>query len=348
MSDLISVRPSVRSKLWAQALAVVLIATAAQAHAASGGKTVATVEGEIITLDEVENSLSAKLAALTEQIYQLKRQGLDALIAEKLLAKEAQQRGMTVDALLDSEVVSRVPMITPGEIEAFYQTNESRLPTHDPAIRERIRAHLYNQKLLAHKEAFVGQLRNKFDVKTFLDAPPAYRAPLTIDSAPFKGAVDAPIVIVKFEDFHCPFCKESQRTLEELLGRYPGKIKVVHKDFPIDDLHPGARQAHWAARCAGEQGKFWPYHDELYRNAPRTAPADLKKYAEVTGLNADAFEACLSGKKFAAAVQADIDEGVRAGVTGTPAFFVNGRLIPGAQPLERFVAVIDEEIARRR
>ena len=160
-------------------------------------------------------------------------------------------------------------------------------------------------------------------------------------------AGDAQVVIVEFEDFHCPFCKESQRTLDELMARYPETIKLVHKDFPIDELHPGARQAHLAGRCAMTQGKFWPYHDQLFGHAPHAAPEDLKKYADAAGLNLAAFESCMTANKFAAAVQADIDEGVRAGVTGTPAFFINGRLIAGAQPLERFVAVIEEEIAQR-
>lgn len=175
-----------------------------------------------------------------------------------------------------------------------------------------------------------------------------YRAPLVIEGAPFKGRADAQVVIVEFEDFHCPFCKESQRTMDELMARYPETIKIVHKDFPIDEIHPGARRAHLAGRCANIQGKFWPYHDELFAHAPHAAPEDLKKYADAAGLNLAAFESCMTANKFAAAVQADIDEGVRAGVTGTPAFFINGRLIAGAQPLERFIAVIDEEIAGGR
>lgn len=313
-----------------------------------GSRPVATVDDEIITLADVENSLSAKLAALNEQIYQLQRQRIDALIAERLLTKEAKRRGVTVETLLVAEVASKVPAITPGEVDAFYQANEKQLPKDEPALRERIQAHLYNQKLLAQREALVGQLRAKAKIKILFDAPPVYRAPLVIVGAPFKGPPDAQVVIVEFEDFHCPFCKDSQRTLDELMAHYPDKIKVVHKDFPIDEIHPGARQVHLAARCANEQGKFWAYHDELFRNAPRATPEDLKQYADATGINSAAFASCMTGNKFAAALQADIDEGRRAGVTGTPAFFINGRLIAGAQPIERFVAVIEEEIARGR
>lgn len=315
-----------------------------KSYADDQSRPVATIDDEVITLTEIEKSLGAKLAALNEQIYRLRRQRLDTLIDERLLTKEAKRRGVTVETLLVSEVSSKLAAITPGEIDAFYQTNENRLPKQEPHLRDRIRAHLYNQKLLTQRQAFLDQLRAKSAIKIFLEASPVYRAPLIIEGAPYKGPPDAEVVIVEFEDFLCPFCKESQRTLDELLARYPNKIRLVHKDFPIDDLHPSARQAHLAARCANEQGKFWAYHDQLFDRAPHLAPEDLKKYADATGLSPTGFESCVTSNKFAAAVQADIDEGVRAGVTGTPAFFINGRLIAGAQPLERFVAVIEEEM----
>ena len=125
-------------------------------------------------------------------------------------------------------------------------------------------------------------------------------------------------------------------------------MKVVHRDFPIDQLHPQARKAHEAARCANEQAKFWAYHDKLYENAPRAAPEHLRAYARDVGLNLPAFEQCLASGKYRAAVQKDVEEGQRLGVTGTPSFFINGRQVTGAQPLETFAGAIDEELARTR
>ncbi len=130
------------------------------------------------------------------------------------------------------------------------------------------------------------------------------------------------------------------------MAKYAGKVKLVYRDFPIDQLHPQARRAHEAARCANDQGKFWPYHDRLYANAPKGSPEELKAYAQEVGLNLPAFEQCFNSRKYQAAVQQDEDAGVRAGVTGTPAFFINGRLLSGAQPLESFARLIDEELAR--
>jgi len=123
-------------------------------------------------------------------------------------------------------------------------------------------------------------------------------------------------------------------------------MKLVFRDFPIDQLHPAARKAHEAARCANDQGKFWAYHDKLFATAPRASIENLKTYAKEVGMDTAAFDKCLSNAKYQAAVQKDIDEGARLGVTGTPAFFINGRLLVGAAPLENFVRVIDDELAR--
>jgi protein-disulfide isomerase len=120
----------------------------------------------------------------------------------------------------------------------------------------------------------------------------------------------------------------------------------VYRDFPIESLHPRARWAAEAARCAHDQGKFWEYHDVLYANAPQAAPEDLRRYAEQVRLNVATFENCVSAGIHREAVQRDIDEATRLGVNGTPAFFINGRPLPGAQPLEAFVRVIEEELAR--
>jgi protein-disulfide isomerase len=124
------------------------------------------------------------------------------------------------------------------------------------------------------------------------------------------------VTIVEFSDFHCPFCKRVVPTLAQLETQYGDKVKLIFRDFPIDQLHPGARQAHEAARCVSEQGKFWAYHDLLFAHAPKTSPEQLKAYAQDVGLDLPAFEQCVSSGKYQTTVQQDIDEGTRAGVTG--------------------------------
>ena len=314
----------------------------------ASAEPLAEVDGQVITSEEVEKALGASLTRLQEQLYALKRQKLQALIDERLLAKEAARRGISVAALQDGEIVSKVGLVTEQEIERFYQANKGRLQGDEATAREQIRAYLQNQKLQAQREAYLKILRAQAKVVVHLKPPPISRAAVSTEGAPFKGGATAPVTIVEFQDFHCPFCKRVQATIGELLARYGDKVKVVHRDFPIDSLHPLARKGHEAARCANEQGKFWAYHDLLYANAPKAGPEHLKAFAQEVGLNLPAFEQCVSSRKYRAAVQKDVDDGHGLGVTGTPPFFVNGRLLSGAQPFENFARMIDEELERQR
>jgi protein-disulfide isomerase len=314
------------------------------AHGAD--EPLAIVDGVVLGSEEVEKSLAGQLSKLEEQIYNLKRQKLDALINEKLLEKEAAKRKLTVPALLDAEVTSKVGLVTEQEIENFYQANKAQLQGEQAQVREQIRAHLQNQKLGTKREEFLKSLRSQAKVVVNLKPPPIQRVEVSIQGAPFKGGEKAPVTIVEFSDFHCPFCKRVVPTLAQLESKYGEKIKLVFRDFPIEGLHPGASKAHEAARCAGEQGKFWPYHDKLFAGPASSTPELFNRFAKEVGLESAAFETCLSSGKHQAAIKKDIEEGQRLGVAGTPAFFINGRLFTGAQPLEAFARVIDEELSR--
>jgi protein-disulfide isomerase len=325
-------------------LLLVAVGLPAAAHAAS--EPLAEVDGIAITAEEVEKPLAAQLSKLEEQIYNLKRQKVEALINEKLLANEAAKRKLTVPALLDAEVTSKVGLVTEQEIEKFYQENKGQIKGEQTEVREKIRTYLQNQKLTAKREEFLRSLRGQAKVVVNLKPPPIQRVEVSVQGAPFKGGDKAPVTIVEFSDFHCPFCKQVVSTLAKLEAQYGEKIKLAFRDFPIESLHPEASKAHEAARCANEQGKFWPYHDKLFAGPSKSSPEILKGFAKEVGLNGAAFEACLNSGKHQAAITKDIEEGQRLGVTGTPAFFINGRLFTGAQPLEAFARVIDEELAR--
>jgi protein-disulfide isomerase len=315
---------------------------------AAAPEELARVDGVAITAEEVDWALGAQLTKLHEQLYNLRRQKVEALVAEKLLAKEAEGRGLSVPTLLDTEVTPKVGLVTEQEIETFYQANKARLQGEEATLREQIRAHLQNEKLTAQREAFVQSLRAQATVVVHLEPPPPLRVQIAVDGAPFKGSAAAPVTIVEFTDFQCPFCKRVQATLEQVQSHYGEQVKVVHRDFPIDTLHPQARKAHEAARCANAQGQFWAYHDVLYAHAPKASPEQLKTYAQDVGLDLAAFEQCFYSGKYQATVQQDVEEGGRFGVTGTPVFFINGRMLSGAQPLERFVQMIEDELARTR
>lgn len=330
-------------------LSLLLFFVVAQTRADELPTTAAAIlDGETISHDALNKLIGARIAALNDQIFQLQRQTVEQLIHERLFAREAVRRGLSAEGLIAAEITAKTAAVTDAEVEAFFKANESRLPTQEPDLRERIRAHLTTQNANARREAFFGELRATANIQVLLKRPAIFRLAIDTAGAPFKGPATAPVTVVKFEDFHCPFCKDAQRTIAQLLERYPDRVKLVHKDYPIDELHPGARAGHLAARCATEQGKFWRYHDELYANAPKGAPEDLRGYAKTVNLDMAGFDQCLSAGRYAAPVQKDIDEAKQAGVSGTPAFFINGRLLVGAQPVENFVALIEEELSLTR
>ena len=304
---------------------------AAPAAAADAARVIATIDGSPITDAEVEKALGPELGRLEREIYDLKRKQLDAMIAQRLLEREATKRNVAVEQLLASEVDAKLAPVADEEVDRFYETNKARI-REMPDIKSRIREFLVTQQRDARREAFIGTLRSASKVDITLAAPAVRRANVSIEGAPVRGDASAAVTIVEFSDFHCPFCRTVQPTLLQLLERYKGKVKVVYRDLPLDGLHPNARRASEAARCAGEQGKFWEYHDVLYASGNDVSDAVLGGHAAKVGLDAAAFTTCLASGKFRGGIQNDIDEAGKLGVQSTPAFFVNGRLISGAQP----------------
>ena len=311
----------------------------------SKNEPLAEVNGEAITTEELNRALGAKLAKFEEQIYDLKRRELDSLIEQRLFAQEAAKRKISIAALLDAEVTAKVGIVTEKEIEDFYQANKARMRGDEADLRQKIRAFLQQQKLNARREAFVESLRSEGRVVVRLQPPAAIRVQVSTEDAPVRGPADAPVTIVEFSDFECPFCKQAHPTLKQLLERYPGKVRLAYRDFPLDSIHPQARRAAEAARCAQDQGKFWEYHDVLFTQSPQLALEDLRRYAGQVGLDVTTFDGCLAAGVHKATVQRDLDEGNRLGITGTPAFFINGRTLSGAQPLDAFTRLIDQELA---
>jgi protein-disulfide isomerase len=321
---------------------------AASAAATSPNDVAATVNGETITTGEVEDGIAASLAKLRDQEYELKKERLDALIADRLLAAEAKRRGVTVQALIEQEVTAKVPPVSDDQIDDFVAANRSRIQGDPARLKERIRAFLADQQASERRETFVDSLRKDASVDVRLAAPPVFRAAVATEGFPSRGPESAPVTIVEFSDFHCPFCRAAQPTLDALLAKYGNKVRLVYRHFPLDSLHPQARRAAEAAWCAEQQDRFWQYHDELYKNGPEASPETLRRLAGAAGLDTAGFDACMASGKAAPAVEADVEEGTKFGVTGTPGFFINGRALSGNQPMDTFVSVIDEELQSSR
>lgn len=335
-------------KRWAVILLVTtpLLPSPASAQNDVQVTTVAEVDGERISLQDLKEASGEPLARLEQQAYQLKHKKLDQMIDDRLLEHEARRRNVPLQSLIDSEVTSKVAAVTPEEIRNVYELNKNQLQKPETEMAEQLRSLLRDQKIATRRHEFAGSLQAKAKISVYLDPPPPFRAHVDVNG-PSLGAPGALVTIVEFEDFQCPFCKKAQATVQQLLARYKDKVRFVHRDFPLQPLHPTSLQAHEAGRCAEEQGKFWGYRELLYKNAPAAAPEQLINYASQLGMNLADFQKCLESEKFKVVVQKDEDEGERLGVQGTPAFFINGRLLSGAQPDIEFSRMIDEELNKR-
>ncbi len=176
-------------------------------------------------------------------------------------------------------------------------------------------------------------------------ALPAVVENVSVDDDPSIGAEDAPVVIVEFSDYRCPYCQRFQeQTLNPLLEQYAGQIRLVYRDFPVVGGGAVGRLAAEAAECADDQGKYWEYHDALFANQQDLSEEALIRYAGELDLDVEVFTACLQNDTHAEEVQNDYLDGFNYGVSGTPTFFINGRRLVGAQPLAAFQQVIEEAL----
>lgn len=330
--------------LWLTSVSCGQAQSSAAAQGGPAADPVATVNGEPITRAELEEGIAPEISKLEEQAYALRREQLDQLIAARLLAARARKEGITVEALVAREITDRVSPVSDDDVQRFIAANRARLPADPSAVEPQIREYLADERRNARRDAFLEELRRDATIAVHLEAPDVFRAPIETADAPSRGPADAPVTIVEFSDFHCPFCRRVQPTLEQVLAKYPSQVRLVYKHFPLDSLHPQARRAAEASWCAQQQGKFWPYHDRLYQAGTDASAGTLDRLAAEVGLDGQSFEQCLAGGQAAAAVQAHVAEGAKYGVTGTPGFFINGRFLSGAQPLENFVRVIEEEL----
>ena len=199
-------------------------------------------------------------------------------------------------------------------------------------------------------EAETGQLPEGVSAPTPEPTPDTDFEP---ETTAISGDEDAPVTIIEFSDYQCPFClRHFEQTMPQIVENYidTGKVRYIFKDFPITSIHPQAPKAAETAECAGDQGQYWAMHDRLFQgqqadwNQNPDAVTIFKSYAAELKLDTETFDACLDSDKYAAEVASDLDEGVRAGVTGTPAFFINGQFISGAQPFEVFQQILDAQL----
>ena len=308
-----------------------------------GQEVAATVDGVPISTGDLEKAARADIKRLTDEIYQAKKRTLDRMIEEMLIEKAAKEQGISPQEYMAQNVDAKVTPPTDEEAKEFYDAQKGRITAPFDPMKGRIIAHLKSNRMAEKRQELMASLREKSDVKVMLEPP---RTEIALDGAAFTTAdKEARIVLVEFSDYECPFSMRAQETVRRVLDEYQGKIRYAFFDYPLA-FHANALKAHEAARCAGEQGKYPEYSKKLFENQKALGVEDLKKYAEDLGLDTQAFTSCLDSGKSTANVQASVEKGSNAGVTGTPAFFVNGIMISGARPFEMFQEVIEGELAR--
>jgi protein-disulfide isomerase len=333
------------------ALAVsVLACSSASSQQTGSNEPAARIGDRVVTIKELEDkwraSNPADHAEVTQKLYEGRRTALEQMVAESLIAQAAKGKGMSPEAWAESEVSKRVMPVTEAEVVAFYQGNIGQmqgraLDVMAPAIRR----YLTEQQETAARQALLSELRKAGpEVRVLFSAPRQ-----TVDLAasdPALGSTSAPVTLVEFSDFQCPFCQRVAPTLKQIKQKYGDKVRIVWKDFPLTQIHPQAFKASEAAHCAGEQGKYWEYHDQLFANQQALQPTDLKRYATDLSLEATKFNECLDSSKYGERVRDGVAQGTGLGVNSTPTIYINGRVLAGAQPYEAFVAVIDEELKK--
>lgn len=296
------------------------------ANPADHARVFATINNQPITSEDIENSLRPLIYSVQEQVYNLRRQELELRINDALLEQEAQKRKITTNALLEAEVATKIKPVTEAEARAFYDQNKERLSGEFAQLKDRLIRYLQEREVRRVQTEFAAQLRRAATVQTFLPEPVPPTYSIATDDQPALGNTTAPVTIIEFTDYQCPSCAAAQPVIERLFKEYAGKVRLVARDFPLEQ-HANAFKAAEAAEAAREQGKYWEYIALLMSNQSKLDVASLKEYAGRLGLDRRKFDAALDSGQFSDKVQRDIADGMKIGVGGTPTIFVNGRRV---------------------
>jgi protein-disulfide isomerase len=302
-----------------------------------------------VTAGELDEMVKGDLQRMEQQYlqqrFQLRKEALDAMLSQKLVEARAKSMNLSPQELLKKEVMDKIAEPSEEEVKALYEQAKKggqQLPPYDQ-VKPQIVGYLKNQKLQPAMAAYAENLKKEAKVLVLL---PEYEPPKVDVEAkgPARGPEGAKVTIVEFSDFQCPYCVRAEATVKEVLATYGDKIRLVYRDFPLPN-HPLAPKAAEASHCAEDQSKYWEMHERLFSTGRLEVP-ELKQHAKDLGLDTARFDQCLDSGSKAAIVETNKAAGAKAGVNGTPAFFINGRLISGAQPFSEFKKLIDKELSR--
>jgi protein-disulfide isomerase len=316
----------------------------------SGGGTggadpvVASYNGKNIRASEAFAPIKTQLFDLEAQIFQSKEQAINETIEQKLVDAEARKQNLTIEQLLEKEAGGDVGDVSDDEINQFLSSKN--LSLKDPRIKkDDVKEYLKYRRRYEKRQAFVSTLKKNANIKVLVAEPVAPKLVVDTEGYPTWGSPKAAVTIVEFSDFECPFCSRALPVLDQIKKEYgPDKVRIVFRDMPLPS-HGRAIPAALASHCANEQGKFWEFHDALFGNQAALSDEDFKKHAVTLGMDAAKFNECFSKKKHMPIVDKSSREAASLGIQATPSFVINGTVIQGAQPFEKFKQLIDKGLA---
>lgn len=312
------------------------LGVAYQSATAQDSTVIAEIGDHKVTTQELQLREASKLLQVRYKYYLAEREALDQLIDDELLQMQADREGVSVDELLKRHVQVKDP--TDDQLRFYYDGVATDQPFE--AVREKLLESVRQVRTKKARDAYVSSLRLQFGVLIELTPPSAQ---VQLAGAPRRGPETAPVQLVEFADYECPYCQKVNPDVNKLQEELGDKLAVVYKDFPLP-MHPLAEKAAEAARCADAQGKFWEFHNALFATKKLQIP-DLKQEARNLNLDAARFDQCLDSGEKADLVKKDVDEGQRLGLTGTPSFFANGHFLSGAVNEAKLREMIQQQLA---
>jgi protein-disulfide isomerase len=307
-------------------------------------KLAARIMGQDVTFAELNSGIESDIYEAELKLYELKENRLRALLLERLMAADPKKAGMSNDEYLEKVIAAKIT-VAEKDIEAFIKERGIDQKNLTPELKERVRGYLEMEEKRKSVDRWMAAQTKKTPVEVFFAKPTPPVFPVTAGDAPWLGGENAKVTVIEFSDFQCPFCAKGAEVITELKKKYGNKIKIAFKNFPLP-FHQHAQGAAEAGLCVHESDpkKFWAFHDEMFKDQAGLDEAGLKAKAQKVGADMKAYDACVGAKKFAAKVNADMEEGKKVGVKSTPTFFVNGKMINGAQPLHVFSELIDQDL----
>jgi protein-disulfide isomerase len=320
----------------------VVFASQLAAQSAASQRPIARIGDQAIYDDDLLPLIQGQLLQLRNQEYELRSKTLDSLVSQRLLEAEARKKGISVEVMLQ-RLDQDLPPWHIQELEGFYLAQKDRINRPFDEVKTELERSFVEAKRQQARQTYIAGLREKAGVAILLGRP---RVDVTVDPARLRGDPGALVTVVEFADFQCPYCQSVQPAMKQVMEKYRGKIRLGFRDFPLRSIHPQAQSAAEASRCAGEQGKYWEYYDLLFANQTALNPENYKQFARALGLEPERFDACLASGRSRPLIDNDFQTGTAAGVSGTPAFFINGILLSGSQSASAFEKIIDGELTK--